>query len=105
MANINNWYYKPTAEYEQDCLDFEIDCKELGCTCFLAAPCSWCTHPGNPHNGVEFERCYDVGDCGVIVSEFHLNYLLHATRTFGSNVLHMKFAAWSVMKALEATYA
>lgn len=99
MPNTKQWYYVPTAEYEEDYLDFKIYYEDRGCTCFNCAPCSWCVHPGNPHNGVEFERVYSV-DSDRIVSEFHMNYLLHGTRTFDKNVLHLTFAAWSVRHAL-----
>jgi hypothetical protein len=101
MSNAKQWYYVPTAEYEEDYLDFKIYCEDRGCTCFSCAPCSWCVHPGNPHNGVEFERVYDIGAVnGAAKSESHLRYLLHGTRTFDKNVLHLTFAAWSISHAL-----
>ena len=30
--------------------DFYTNYNDRGCSCFINAPCSWCTHPGNPHN-------------------------------------------------------
>lgn len=35
-------------EAQQDALDFKRDYEDRGCTCFQCAPCSYCTHPGNP---------------------------------------------------------
>lgn len=37
-----------TAEAQADRDDFELNFEQHGCTCFLCAPCSFCTHPGNP---------------------------------------------------------
>jgi hypothetical protein len=108
MPNTKQWYYVPTAEYEEDYLDyldFKVYYEDQGCTCFSCAPCSWCVHPGNPHNGVEFERAYNIGEvAGTIKSEFHLLYLVAATRTFGKRVLHVTFAAWSVGHVLGGSY-
>ena len=37
---------------EKDRTDFEAYEAEhgSGCSCYSCPPCSWCTHPGNPHN-------------------------------------------------------
>ena len=29
-----------------------------GCTCFISAPCSSCTHEGNPMNQAEDDSCW-----------------------------------------------
>lgn len=33
--------------------DFNEGMSDRGCTCFQCAPCSYCTHPGNPENLIE----------------------------------------------------
>ena len=73
------------------------------CSCHISPPCSSCVHEGNPANLEEtpeaWERVYSV-DSDRIVSEFHMNYLLHGTRQFGKTVLQVSFAAWSVRHGL-----
>lgn len=92
-------YLVPAQEHIDDYDDFMCRYNDDGCSCrHCHAPCSYCTHPGNPHN-IEFEHVYSV-DSDRIVSEFHMNYLLHGTRTLGKNALQMTFAAWSVGHAL-----
>lgn len=44
------------AQAERD--DFDDELADRGCTCFISPPCSWCTHPGNPHNQDEDETCW-----------------------------------------------
>ncbi|WP_175716192.1 hypothetical protein [Burkholderia anthina] len=31
-----------------------------GCNCFISAPCSFCTHPGNPMNQNEDDECWET---------------------------------------------
>jgi hypothetical protein len=45
----------PEAQEERD--DFERDRADGGCTCFIAPPCGYCTHPGNPLNQ-EVDECW-----------------------------------------------
>jgi hypothetical protein len=33
--------------------EFNLQFSDSGCSCFQCPPCSWCTHPGNPHNLIE----------------------------------------------------
>lgn len=60
---------KPDWQDEAD--DFELSFKDQGCTCFLAPPCSYCLHPGNPLNleGTEeaWEKIEAKGTKEVIV--------------------------------------
>jgi len=37
-------------EWQEVADDFQANYDARGCTCFINAPCSWCTHPGNPSN-------------------------------------------------------
>lgn len=57
-----------TADAQFDRDDFERKDPEYGrlsdrgCVCFTgAAPCSFCTHPGNPHNQ-EVDECWELVD-------------------------------------------
>ncbi|WP_067097860.1 hypothetical protein [Marinomonas atlantica] len=49
---------KPDWQDEAD--DFDITFRDQGCTCFLAPPCSYCLHPGNPLNLEETEEAWEV---------------------------------------------
>lgn len=40
-----------TDEAQAEADDFRLTQEDRGCVCFTGcAPCSWCTHPGNPLN-------------------------------------------------------
>lgn len=41
---------------------FELEYEDCGCTCFRAAPCSYCTHPGNPSNVSEIPEFWELAD-------------------------------------------
>jgi hypothetical protein len=41
---------------------FELEYEDCGCTCFRAAPCSYCTHPGNPSNVNEIPEFWELAD-------------------------------------------
>ena len=46
-----------TAEAQAERDDFEGECRDRGCSCFISPPCGHCTHPDNPLNQ-EDESCY-----------------------------------------------
>ncbi len=74
------------------------------CSCHFSPPCGSCVHEGNPANLEEnpeaWELAYNVGDCGTIVSENHLRYLVDAFIFTEASAVHETFASWSVRKAL-----
>ena len=39
------------------------------CTCFISPPCSWCVHPGNPHNQEEDDECWVDDDAAQAALE------------------------------------
>ncbi len=45
-------------EYQELADEFESRFEDRGCTCFIAPPCSHCTHPGNPICLEETEDAY-----------------------------------------------
>ena len=47
-----------TQHAENERFEFERHFNGEGCTCFIAPPCGWCTHPGNPINQAEDESCW-----------------------------------------------
>lgn len=49
---------KLTPEAYADRIEFECDVEDHGCTCHISAPCTYCTHPGNPANQEEDENCW-----------------------------------------------
>jgi hypothetical protein len=49
----------PEAQADRD--DFDSDSDDGCCSCHIAPPCGWCTHPGNPHNQ-EDDSCWTTGD-------------------------------------------
>lgn len=51
------------AQAEEDA--FTSDCKDRGCVCWTGcAPCSFCTHPGNPANLAEDDSAWVYGHEG-----------------------------------------
>lgn len=55
-----------TKEVEADREEFYSIYEGLGCTCFIAPPCGYCIHPGNPRNQAEDEDSWVggvIGDC------------------------------------------
>jgi len=50
----------PDAQDERD--DFNELYAGRGCTCFQVAPCTFCTHEGNPVNQAEDETAWVGGD-------------------------------------------
>jgi hypothetical protein len=48
-------------EFQKLSDEFEADFAGMSCYCHLCAPCSWCVHPGNPHN-LELEDAYEDDD-------------------------------------------
>lgn len=50
----------PEAQADRD--DFETNVAVRGCTCFISAPCSFCTHPGNPLCQEDDEFYEEVSD-------------------------------------------
>lgn len=47
------------AQYDRD--DFESSYFG-GCSCCISPPCSYCVHPGNPHNQDDFDECWEFED-------------------------------------------
>lgn len=51
-----------TEEAEAEADDFRRTQEDRGCNCFTGcAPCSWCTHPGNPLNLDEDDDAWVMG--------------------------------------------
>lgn len=48
-----------TEEAENERMDFIFTYGDGGCSCHIASPCSYCTHPGNPANQDEDETCWE----------------------------------------------
>lgn len=48
----------PEAQADRD--SFEADVRDYGCTCFIAPPCGFCTHPGNPLNQEDDEFYQEI---------------------------------------------
>lgn len=46
-------------EYQDMADEFEAIFEDEGCACFQAAPCSWCTHEGNPQNLMENDDAWE----------------------------------------------
>ena len=46
-----------SAQNDRDNFDYSI--RDQGCTCFISAPCMYCTHPGNPYNQNDDESCWE----------------------------------------------
>lgn len=46
-------------EYQDVADDFELHYADRCCTCHMNAPCSWCTHEGNPHNLMENDDAWE----------------------------------------------
>ncbi len=42
--------------------EFESEFAGLSCYCWRCAPCSWCVHPGNPHNLELQDGAYEESD-------------------------------------------
>ena len=53
---------KLTEEAQQDRDAFEDSYSDLGCSCHLNSPCSWCIHPGNPLNQDGDLYCWEEGE-------------------------------------------
>ena len=74
------------------------------CSCHLCPPCSSCVHEGNPVNLEEtpeaWELVYNIGECGTVISENHVRYLVYAVMFTANSAVHETFASWSVRKAL-----
>lgn len=47
-----------TEEADNDRAEFTRTVGDQGCSCFQAAPCGFCTHPGNPRNQEEDDDCW-----------------------------------------------
>ena len=59
---FNEWlskYLKPECEeqFNEWLSKYQF---ESGCTCFKSAPCSYCTHPGNPNNLAEDDDAWEI---------------------------------------------
>ena len=51
LYKINSSYYRLGPQAEEDWNNFLLNMMPIGCSCHSTmAPCSWCTHPGNPFN-------------------------------------------------------
>lgn len=51
-----------TLEAEADRAEFESYYGRDGnCSCHISPPCNSCTHPGNPMNQEEDDRCWEPG--------------------------------------------
>jgi len=48
---------KPECQERVELFEFEYD--NSGCSCHLAAPCAYCTHPDNPANIAEEDECWE----------------------------------------------
>lgn len=49
-----------TLEAELDRERFDRNYRNRGCDCFTGcAPCNWCTHPGNPINQEDDDKCWE----------------------------------------------
>lgn len=46
-------------EYQKLADEFDMYYTFRGCTCFISAPCSFCTHEGNPLNLAEDEDAWE----------------------------------------------
>jgi hypothetical protein len=46
-------------EYDEIAAEFARCYGDNGCTCFISAPCGYCTHPGNPANLEEDDEAWE----------------------------------------------
>jgi len=70
--------HKPTKELTEQAQDDRDDFEDIendGCTCHCGnPPCSWCTHPGNPHNQEDdfnYKPTKETSDMKKVISDVY----------------------------------